>query len=101
MDLNSDFFDIVAALPEERAQFLVVGAYAMAAHGVPRATGDLDLWINPVPENASRVWRALLRFGAPVEAASLTVGELVDPSMVLQMGQPPRRVDGRRSSSRR
>jgi len=93
MDLNPDFFDIAAALQEEGAEFLVVGAFAMAAHGLPRATGDLDVWINPVPENASRVWRALLRFGAPVEAASLTVGDLVDPHMVFQMGQPPRRID--------
>jgi len=93
MDLNPDFFDIVAALRDEGAEFLVVGAFAMAAHGVPRATGDLDLWINPVRENASRVWRALLRFGAPVEAASLTIEDLVDPGMVFQMGQPPRRVD--------
>jgi hypothetical protein len=93
MDLNPDFFDVVAALREEGAEFLVVGAFAMAAHGVPRATGDLDLWIRPVPENASRVWRALLRFGAPVEAASLTVEDLASPYMVFQMGQPPRRVD--------
>lgn len=72
---------------------MLVGAFAMAAHGVPRATGDLDLWVNPVPENATRVWRALLRFGAPVEAASLRAGDLVDPDMVFQMGQPPRRID--------
>lgn len=47
MDLNPDFFDMIAALQEEDADFLVVGAFAMAAHGVPRATGDLDLWVRP------------------------------------------------------
>ncbi len=93
MDLNPDFFDIVSALQDEGAEFLVVGAFAMAAHGLPRATGDLDLWIDPTPENANRVWRALLRFGAPVEAAGMTVDDLMAPSMVFQMGQPPRRVD--------
>ncbi|HSL81759.1 MAG TPA: hypothetical protein VLF66_03230 [Thermoanaerobaculia bacterium] len=93
MDLNPDFFDMVAALREEGAELLVVGAFAMAAHGVPRATGDLDLWVRPEPENATRVWRALLRFGAPVESAGLTIEDLANPDMVFQMGQPPRRID--------
>jgi hypothetical protein len=93
MDLNPDFFDIVSALRDEGAEFLVVGAFAMAAHGVPRATGDLDLWVRPEPENAAKVWRALVRFGAPVESAGLTVEDLVNPDMVFQMGRPPRRID--------
>lgn len=93
MDLNPDFFDIVVALRDEGAEFLVVGAFAMAAHGVPRATGDLDLWIRPESENAQKVWRALVRFGAPIEAANLTPEDLVSPDMVYQMGQPPRRID--------
>lgn len=93
MDLNPDFVDMVAALREEGAEFLVVGAFAMAAHGVPRATGDLDLWVRPRPDNAERVWRALLRFGAPVELAGLTVEDLARAGMVYQVGQPPRRID--------
>lgn len=93
MDLNSDFLDMIAALREERAEFLIVGAFALAAHGVPRATGDLDLWVRPRPENAKRVWRALLAFGAPVESAGLTVDDLSNAGMVFQMGQPPRRID--------
>lgn len=93
MDLNPDFLDMVAALREEGAEFLVVGAFALAAHGIPRATGDLDLWVCPRPDNAERVWRALLSFGAPVEAAGLTVKDLVNPGMVYQIGQPPRRID--------
>jgi hypothetical protein len=93
MDLNPDFLDMVAALREEGAEFLVVGAFALAAHGVPRATGDLDLWVRPHPANAERVWRALLRFGAPVAAAGLTVEDLVNPGIVYQIGQPPRRID--------
>lgn len=93
MDWNPDFLDMIAALREEGAEFLVVGAFAMAAHGVPRATGDLDLWVRPEPENAQRVWRALERFGAPVEVAELTVQDLTSPGMVYQIGQPPRRID--------
>lgn len=93
MDLNPDFFDMIAALEEEGAEFLVVGAFALAAHGVPRATGDLDLWVRPHPENAARVLRALIHFGAPIESAGLTVEDLVNPDMVFQMGRPPRRID--------
>jgi hypothetical protein len=93
MDLNPDFFDMIAALQEEDADFLVVGAFAMAAHGVPRATGDLDLWVRPHRRNSERVMRALLRFGAPVASAKLTAEDLVNPGMVFQMGRPPRRID--------
>jgi hypothetical protein len=93
MDLNPDFFDMIAALQEEDADFLVVGAFAMAAHGVPRATGDLDLWVRPHQQNAERVMTALLRFGAPVASANLTAEDLVNSAMVFQMGRPPRRID--------
>jgi len=61
--LNPDFKDMLSVFDEERVEFLVVGAYAMAAHGAPRATGDLDFWIRPSEENAERVIRALMKFG--------------------------------------
>jgi hypothetical protein len=64
--LNPDFLDMLSALSEERVEFLLVGAYALAAHGYPRATGDLDIWIRRSPENATRVLRALRRFRAPL-----------------------------------
>lgn len=73
--------------------FLVVGAHALAVHGHVRATGDLDIWIRPDPENAERVWRALVRFGAPVEAMGLTIPDLSRPGTVYQIGLPPRRID--------
>ncbi len=73
--------------------FLVVGAHAMAAHGVPRATGDLDIWVRPDPENAKRVWQALIDFGTPVEALRFSLEELTIPGTVFQIGLPPRRVD--------
>jgi hypothetical protein len=68
-----------------------VGAYALAAHGLPRATGDLDLWVRPTPENAGRIWQALLRFGAPL--ASLEIKDFHDPDIVFRMGLPPNQVD--------
>ena len=75
------------------ARFLVVGAHAMAVHGIPRATGDLDLWIDPDGENAARVWTALVRFGAPVEALGITMRDLATPGTIVQIGLPPRRID--------
>ncbi|MCY4601046.1 MAG: hypothetical protein OXF27_14140 [Acidobacteria bacterium] len=91
--MNPDFLDLLAALVRADARFLVVGAHAMAAHGVPRATGDLDVWIQPDEDNAGRVWEALIAFGAPVQTLGLSKADLVAPAMVFQMGEPPRRID--------
>lgn len=80
-------------LQDEGALFLVVGAHALATHGYVRSTGDLDIWIRADPENARRVWRALLRFKAPVEALGLTEEDLARPGLVFQIGLAPRRID--------
>ena len=91
--VNEDFRDMLAALLAAAARFLVVGAHALAVHGVPRATGDLDVWIDTEADNAERVHRALLDFGAPVAAMGLTPAELTRPNQVVQIGLPPRRID--------
>jgi hypothetical protein len=70
---------------------LIVGAHALAAHGVPRATGDLDIWVRPTGDNAARVLAALDRFGAPL--FDLTLEDLTRPDTVFQIGLPPSRVD--------
>ncbi|MEI6246659.1 MAG: hypothetical protein WCQ64_16665 [Acidobacteriota bacterium] len=64
--MNQDFLDLLRAFIDHNVRFLVVGAYALGVHGRPRATGDLDVWIEPTPENASRLVRALQQFGAPM-----------------------------------
>jgi hypothetical protein len=89
--LNSDFRDILSAFCEEKVKFMIVGAYAVAAHGLPRATGDIDLWIEPSEQNAARVWRALERFGAPM--ANLSQADLNKAGSVIQLGVAPRRID--------
>lgn len=89
--MNADFTDMLSELSAEGAEFLVVGAHALAAHGHPRATGDLDIWVRPTQENAARVWRALARFGAPL--AGLSKDDLSDPDVVFQIGLQPRRID--------
>ncbi|MCY3811540.1 MAG: hypothetical protein OXH15_07085 [Gammaproteobacteria bacterium] len=74
-------------------RFLVVGAQAMAAHGVPRATGDMAVWVEPTQANARAVWRALQEFGAPVEAFDLSFEDFAVGGNVAQVGVPPRRID--------
>ena len=91
--MNEDFRDILVELLSAQARFLVVGAHAVAVHGIPRATGDLDIWIDPDRDNATRVWAALIRFGAPVEALGVTTRDLANPGMIIQLGLPPRRID--------
>ena len=66
--MNRDFAEMLSALSAAGAEYLIVGAHALAAHGRPRATGDLDIWVRPTEENAHKVWAALARFGAPLSA---------------------------------
>jgi hypothetical protein len=89
--MNPDFVEMLSALSDAGAEFLVVGAHALAVHGRPRATGDLDLWIRPTQENASRVWSALAEFGAPMD--QIDVDELAQPELVVQLGVSPNRID--------
>ncbi len=89
--MNRDFFDMLSALSGEGVEYLVVGAYALAAHGLPRATGDLDVWVRPTTDNAERVLRALRSFGAPV--LDLTRDDLLRPDTVFQIGVAPARID--------
>lgn len=89
--LNPDFRDMLSALNDAGAEYLIVGAFAMAAHGYTRSTGDIDVWIRPSAANARRVWQALGVFGAPV--SDLTLDELEDPDLVYQIGVPPNRID--------
>lgn len=89
--LNPDFSDMLSALNAEAVEYLVVGGYALAAHGWPRATKDIDVWVRPTPENAGRVMRALARFGAPLQG--LEAHDLARKGVVFQIGVPPRRID--------
>lgn len=90
---NPDFLDLLGELLEAGVEFIVVGAHAMAVHGVPRATGDLDVWIRPSPENAMRVVEALTGFGAPLAEHEVTLEDFARAGVVYQIGLPPRRID--------
>ena len=89
--MNRDFAEMLKALAAEGVDFLVVGAYAVAGHGIPRATGDIDLWVRPDAGNAARLWRALEQFGAP--RSRVTLESFTQPDVVYQIGLPPNRID--------
>ncbi len=91
MILNEDYRDILFALNAEQVDFILVGAYALAAHGYPRATMDIDIWVMPSPGNAKAVLRALRQFGAPLHG--LGVEDLQENDTVFQIGVAPRRID--------
>jgi len=89
--LNSHYKDILLILSEKKAKFLLVGAYAMAVHGYPRSTMDIDLLVMPDPENASLVLEALDDFGAPT--GNLSVDDLQKEGLIFQIGVAPCRID--------
>lgn len=72
IDLPDDFRDLLLELHEAGAEFVVLGGHAVAFHGHPRATKDLDVLVRPEPANAARVYRALAAFGAPLESFEVT-----------------------------
>jgi hypothetical protein len=89
--MNQDFLDLLRAFIDRDVRFLIVGAYALAVHGRPRATGDLDVWVDATPENAAKVMSALEQFGAPT--AQVRAEDFSRPGIVFQMGLPPVRID--------
>ena len=88
--MNQDFLDLLRAFVAADVRFLVVGAYALGLHGRPRATGDLDVWIDATADNARRVMRAEM-FGAPM--ADIREADFARPGIAYQIGLPPRRID--------
>ncbi len=89
--MTEDFRDILFEFTEAKVEFMVVGAMAMAGHRLPRATGDLDLWIRATPENAVRVMTALRIFGAPID--HFDESDFVTAGMIAQIGVAPNRID--------
>lgn len=89
--MNSEFRDLLKALNEARARYLVVGGYAVIKHTEPRYTKDLDVWVSPNGENAKRVYAALQNFGAPLEG--VVAEDFADKSIVYHMGRAPARID--------
>ncbi len=89
--LNKDYKEMLQCLSEENVKFLLVGAYAVAAYGYPRATKDIDIFVRAAPDNASSLMRALARFGAPLSGVSES--DFSTEGVVFQIGNNPRRID--------
>jgi len=92
-ELFDEFRDLLIELHDAGAEFVVVGGHAVAFHGHPRATKDLDVLVRPSPANAERVYRALAAFGAPLHAFEVSAADFASYDGILQMGVPPRRID--------
>ena len=86
-----DFKELLSAFHAHGVEYLVIGGYAVGFHAEPRATKDLDVWVNPTIENARAVFKALAVFGAPLEGTKPE--DFADTSIFFQMGYPPYRVD--------
>jgi predicted nucleotidyltransferase len=89
--LNKDYKEMLQCLLEENVKFLLVGAYAVAVHGFPRATKDIDFFVWATPENAANLMRALTKFGAPLH--DISEADLSSEGVVFQIGNSPRRID--------
>jgi len=89
--LNKDYRDILLCFDAEKVEYILVGAYALAAHGYPRATMDIDVWVKPSLENSILVLKALKHFGAPLN--NLTQKDLLRDDTIFQIGVAPRRID--------
>jgi hypothetical protein len=93
IELPEDFRDLLIELPDAGADFVVVGGHAVAFHGHPRATKGLDVLVRALPDNATRVYRALAAFGAPLSSFEVNEADFATYDGVLQIGLPPRRID--------
>ncbi len=89
--LNQDFKEFIALLNNNEVRYLVVGGYAVAVHGHPRYTKDLDVWIELNPQNAANVIKALDQFG--FGTLGLKVDDFLVPDQVIQLGHAPNRID--------
>ena len=90
MKVHEDFKDFIDALNENNVQYVIVGAFALAFHGHPRATGDIDIWLRPTPQNAKAILKALIDFGF----GELDISEDdILSGKIIQLGYPPVRID--------
>lgn len=89
--LNSDYKEMLQCLLGEGVRFLLVGAYAVAVYGFPRATKDIDFFVHAAPDNASNLMRALNRFGAPL--SDVSAADFSSEGIIFQIGNSPRRID--------
>ena len=91
MKVQPDFKDLLALFNENKVEYMIVGGYALAFHGAPRYTGDMDLFVRPDPTNARRVMASLEKFG--FGSVGLTAADFEKPDSIVQLGITPVRID--------
>jgi len=91
MDIPNDFKELLELFNRHKVEYVIVGGYAVAFHGAPRVTGDIDFFVRPTGDNAERVLRALDEFG--FGSLNLSKDDFITPGMVVQLGVPPVRID--------
>ena len=91
MEVQKDFKELLELFNAHRVEYMIVGAYALAFHGVPRFTGDIDILVRPFPENAQNILSALADFG--FGSLNLAADDFQKPNYVVQLGSPPVRID--------
>jgi len=91
MEIQSDFKELLELFNSHKVEYLIIGAYALAFHGAPRYTGDIDLFVNPDPSNASRIVNALDEFG--FGSLGLKAEDFIKSGQIIQLGVPPARID--------
>jgi hypothetical protein len=91
MEIRTDFKELLELFNKHKVEYLIVGGYALAFHGAPRVTGDIDLFVRPVRANAARILAALNDFG--FGSLNLSEEDFTTPGMVVQLGVPPVRID--------
>ena len=89
--LNQDFKEFIQSLNDNHVRYLVIGGYAVALHGYPRYTKDIDIWIQMSPDNAANMVKALEQFG--FGALGLQAADFIVPEQIIQLGYPPNRID--------
>lgn len=91
MEIRTDFKELLELFNRHKVEYLIVGGYALAFHGAPRVTGDIDLFVRPTQVNAERILRALDDFG--FGSLSLSKDDFATPGLIVQLGVPPVRID--------
>jgi len=90
VNIHPDFNEFVELLNKNKVEYVIVGSFALAFHGYPRATGDIDFWIRPTPVNVKALFRALVEFG--FEELDISEDDLIS-GKIIQLGYPPVRID--------
>lgn len=91
MELQQDFKELLALLNSQKVEYIIIGAHALAFHGAPRYTGDLDIFVRNSSENAERIMAVLREFG--FGSIGLSEADFTEPDQVIQLGFPPVRID--------